>query len=100
MTADVLNERACSRCRVRIAPQRGFIAGQRLMCLRCWLIRPALLRRSFLTALVVGSVITLINQGNVLLGGSFPPDLYWKIPLSYCVPFCVATWGALTSSRG
>jgi hypothetical protein len=58
-----------------------------------------LLRRSALTALVVGTVLVAINQGTVLLQGVFPADLLWKIPLTYTVPFCVATWGALSSSR-
>ena len=68
-------------------------------CLRCTLLRPALLRRSFLTALVVGSLVTAINQGNIMLRGDFPSDLIWKIPLSYTLPFLVATWGALVNSR-
>ena len=54
-----------------------------------------MLRRSFLTAVVVGTFLTAINQGNILAHGDFPPALYWKIPLTYFVPFCVATWGAL-----
>ena len=58
-----------------------------------------MLRRSLLTAAVVGTVLTSINQGNVLLDGEFPSDLYWKIPLTYCVPFLVATWGALINTR-
>lgn len=58
-----------------------------------------MLRRSALTALVVGTVLVAINQGTVLAEGHFPLELAWKIPLTYCVPFCVATWGALTNSR-
>ena len=58
-----------------------------------------MLERSFLTALVVGTILTAINQGNVLLQGEFSAALAWKIPLTYCVPFCVATWGALINSR-
>ncbi|HEU0075728.1 MAG TPA: nitrate/nitrite transporter NrtS [Dehalococcoidia bacterium] len=58
-----------------------------------------MLRRSFYTALVVGTILTAINQGNLLLGGTFPAALAWKVPLTYCVPFCVATWGALINSR-
>jgi hypothetical protein len=58
-----------------------------------------MLRRSLLTALVVGTVLVAINQGNVLIDGEFPASLYWKIPLTYAVPFCVATWGALINSR-
>ncbi len=74
------------------------MGGQR-RCLRCTLLRPSLLRRSLATALVVGSVLTAINQGNILVQGNFPAALYWKVPLTYCVPFCVATWGALVNSR-
>jgi hypothetical protein len=63
-------------------------------------MRPSLLRRSLLTALVVGTILTAINQGNIIAASHFPPNLFWKIPLTYCVPFCVATWGALINSRG
>ena len=73
--------------------------AQERRCLRCTLLRLSLLRRSLLTALVVGTLVTAINQGNVMLAGHFPGDLAWKIPLSYCLPFCVATWGALSNSR-
>jgi len=70
-----------------------------IRCARCALRYGPLLRRSALTALGVGTVLVAINQGNILLGGSFPAALLWKIPLTYCVPFCVATWGALINSR-
>jgi hypothetical protein len=60
-------------------------------------------RRLFLTAVataaVVGTVLTSINQGNVLLGGRFPHELYWKIPLTYSVPYCVSTFSALRITR-
>jgi hypothetical protein len=58
-----------------------------------------MLRRSLWTSLVVGTVLVAINQGNVLLAGDFPASLAWKIPLTYLVPFCVATWGGLINSR-
>jgi hypothetical protein len=58
-----------------------------------------MLRRSLLTALVVGTILTAINQGNLILQGAFSSDMMWKIPLTYCVPFCVATWGALINNR-
>jgi len=77
----------------------GFRIGGELRCLRCTLLLRSLLRRSLLTALFVGSVLTAINQGNILAGAEFPASLYWKIPLTYSVPFCVATWGALINSR-
>ena len=68
-------------------------------CLRHALGHPRLSRTAGLTALVVGTVLTAINQGNVLLEGQFPAQLYWKIPLTYCVPYCVSTFSALRISR-
>lgn len=58
-----------------------------------------MLRRSLATALVVGTLLVAINQGNILLAGSFPAALLWKIPMTYAVPFCVASCGALVNSR-
>lgn len=83
----------CGRVRPR------FNIARLRRCLRCTLSYRPLLRRSFFTALVVGTILTAINQGNLLLSGEFPAALYWKIPLTYTVPFCVATWGALINSR-
>jgi len=54
-------------------------------------------KRAFLTALVVGSVLTSINHGDLLLAGALPP--IWKILLTYCVPYCVTTWGAVIGKR-
>jgi len=58
-----------------------------------------MLRRSLMVAAVVGTIITLLNQGDIILAGYWKTVLYWKIPLSYCVPFCVATYGALSNTR-
>lgn len=52
-------------------------------------------RRSFYAALVVGTLLNLINQGDALLGEG---EIDWlKIGLTYCVPYCVATYGAVTA---
>lgn len=43
---------------------------------------------------VVGTLLNLINQGDALLRGS---DLnYAKLVLTYVVPYCVATYGAVS----
>ena len=68
-------------------------------CLRCALTHGPLMRRSLIVAIIVGSILTAINQGNVLLSGEFPPSLYWKVPLTYAVPYCVATTGAILNGR-
>ena len=74
--------------------------GEVAKCLMCALRHWPMVRRSLLTALVVGTILTLLNQGDELLSGSWARDFYWKVPLTYCVPYLVATWGALTNSRG
>jgi len=58
-----------------------------------------MLRRSLAVAVVVGTLLLIINQGDVLLSAAWPRALVWKIPLTYLVPFLVATWGALVNSR-
>ncbi|PKB71164.1 MAG: hypothetical protein BZY87_06970 [SAR202 cluster bacterium Io17-Chloro-G6] len=58
-----------------------------------------MLRRSLMVAVVVGTILTLLNQGDILFSGSVTGAMFWKVPLTYCVPFCVATYGALTNSR-
>lgn len=48
-------------------------------------------------ALVVGSILNLINQWEALLG---PADLdIVKFGLTYMVPFCVSTYAAYTTRR-
>jgi hypothetical protein len=73
--------------------------GGNLLCARCAVRFRPMVRRSLITAVVVGTLLVAINQGTVIIGGEFPPSLYWKIPLTYAVPFCVASWGALVNSR-
>ena len=58
-----------------------------------------MLRRSVIIAGVVGTLLLAINQGDLLLGAEWPDTLVWKVPLTYLVPFIVATWGALVNSR-
>jgi len=73
--------------------------GPALVCLLCALREPPLIRRSVRVALVVGTVLTAINQGGPIVSGAWTAALAWKIPLTYVVPFAVAMWGALTSAR-
>jgi hypothetical protein len=58
-----------------------------------------MLRRSLIIAAVVGSLLVAINQGDAMLGGHWSAALAWKVPLTYAVPFVVATCGALLNSR-
>jgi len=51
-------------------------------------------RRSFIVALIVGAVLNIINQGDAILAGD---GLHWgKAALTFAVPYCVATYGAVS----
>jgi hypothetical protein len=54
-------------------------------------------KKAVLTAMVVGTILAAINHGDVILAGDFPS--VWKVGLTYCVPYCVTTWGAITGKR-
>jgi hypothetical protein len=62
-------------------------------------MHPPLLYRSAKTAAIVGTILVAINVGPAILAGSVQGLALWRIPLNYLVPFCVATWGALSNSR-
>jgi len=56
-------------------------------------VAPGVPRRSLAAALVVGTLLNLINQGDALFAGR---ALDWgKLALTYIVPYCVATYGAV-----
>ena len=50
--------------------------------------------KALLTACVVGTILTSINHGDQILSGNFPHPV--KVALTYCVPYIVTTWGAIT----
>jgi hypothetical protein len=54
-------------------------------------------KAALIAALIVGTVLNLINQGDVLWGEA-ALDVP-KLLLTYCVPYCVATYGAVTAKR-
>ena len=52
-------------------------------------------KRALIVALIVGSGLNLINQGDVLMSGG---HLNWlKVALTYAVPFVVSTHGAVSA---
>jgi hypothetical protein len=54
--------------------------------------------RSLYVALVVGSILNLINQGDALFGVA---TINWlKVILTYCVPYAVCTYGAVSYQLG
>ena len=59
--------------------------------------RPRVVRSSIIIAIIVGTILNLINQGDALLGS--PPVVIWKLVLTYMVPYCVSTYGAVMALR-
>ena len=58
------------------------------ICLSC--VSEGIPRRSF----IVGTILNLVNQGDAVLAGGHV-DLA-KVILTYAVPYCVATYGAVS----
>jgi hypothetical protein len=63
------------------------------------LVHRPMVRRALLTALVVGTILTAINQGDLLAAGDFKQEMLWKIPLTFCVPYSVVTFSSLGTAR-
>ena len=51
-------------------------------------------RRSLIVALIVGTILNLINQGDAVFTG-MSIDVT-KLLLTYLVPYCVSTYGAVS----
>ena len=100
----------CQRCRKDVTHRLAFVfkgraaaaketPAETVKCAFCALLHWPMLKRSALAGIVVGTILTLLNQGDRLLLGNWHETHYYQIPLTYCVPFLVATYGALVNSR-
>jgi len=61
--------------------------------------RRDVVRRSFEVALVVGTILVVINQGDAILTGKLTGELILKSVLTYLVPYCVSTYAAVQAIR-
>jgi hypothetical protein len=94
-----------SRCGVsrcdRAAAYR-FVSGKLDADARChWhaLTYRPVCGRAIMVALIVGTILMVINQADVILGGHMTPLVAGKIALTYLVPFSVSTYSALAANR-
>jgi len=58
-----------------------------------------MLRKALVVAAIVGTVLAVINQGDLLLAGQLSGRNLVKIVLTYAVPFCVSVFSVLAMSR-
>jgi hypothetical protein len=62
-------------------------------------VHPPYLRRSVTVALVLGSILFVINQLDVVLGGHATSVTWLKVATTYLVPFCVSNFGILVATH-
>jgi len=86
----LMGKRFATRFVSIVRETRSFIA---------YCIEPDTVLRSIKTALIVGTILVLINHGSELLSGQFAWN--WVIPalVTYLVPFSVATYGQAQGKR-
>jgi hypothetical protein len=61
--------------------------------------RVDVVRRSFRVAAIVGTILVLINYSDALYPFRIGAGDWIKILLTYCVPYCVATYAAVGAIR-
>ena len=55
-------------------------------------LSPGFAKRSVMVAVIVGTILNVINQGHALAGEA--DFRLWTAMLTYCVPFFVSSYGA------
>lgn len=58
-------------------------------------LRSSIVSRSIKIALVVGSILALLNHGDKIFSGQLAPTDVYKIMITYFVPYCVSTYSAV-----
>lgn len=59
----------------------------------------AAMRRTLLVALVVGTLLTVINQGDRILDGDVDAVASLRIAANFVIPFCVSSIGFISARR-
>ncbi len=57
------------------------------------------LRKTLKIAAIVGTLLSLINQGSVIFGGDATVATSIRVGMNYLVPFCVSSIGFLSATR-
>jgi len=61
-------------------------------------LRSDIVRRSARVAVVVGSLLALINHGDRLHSADVDLELVIKVTLTFLVPYCVSTWASVQTA--
>lgn len=63
-------------------------------------LRRDVVRRSFKVASIVGTILALINYWDRFFPYTLDATAYFKIALTYCVPYCVSTYASVSAVLG
>ena len=58
---------------------------------------PSILKRSLMVSAIVGTILMVINHGDVIVSGHISLLHLYKIGLSYLVPFLVSSYSSVAS---
>ncbi len=58
-----------------------------------------ILKRSLIVTVFVGTILMIINHGDVIIEGNLTATHSFKIILTYLVPFLVSTYSSVESKR-
>ena len=70
--------------------------------MKAWLavaMEASVRKRAINVALIVGSILAVINHGDVVLSGQATTTVWIKIVLTFLVPYCVATFASVQAIR-
>jgi class 3 adenylate cyclase len=59
----------------------------------------SVVRRASVTALVVGTILSLITRGEMILSADFSMALTWQLGLLFVIPYSVSTWSSVAAMR-
>ena len=60
---------------------------------------PTTLRRTLVIAVIVGTLLSIVNQADVIIHGDATAVTWIRVSVNYLVPFCVSTAGFLGACR-
>jgi hypothetical protein len=59
----------------------------------------SVVRRATLVALIVGSILVIINHGDAIVRGDLSTGRLLRIVLTVSVPYCVSTYSSVSALR-
>jgi hypothetical protein len=78
--------------------ERARVASGLSQFLALWFQR-ATVRRAVTVAMIVGPILTLINQYDAIASGSFGAKLFFKMGLTFLVPYSVSSYSSVMALR-